>query len=229
MKLAIILILLMIISIAELISIDGSIASENIEDSNKYKANIAQGNGGHGGDGHVTIHECSGKCNISIGNVGGGGGGGGSSDPRPYRTNRCMLFKDLYGDDGKYLKSICSVREYLTYDQAKKACLSYGMDLLVIENEAVNRGLMSFMAENFNLCDEFWSCKHWINCEKISGKWFVFKNHRKFEMSSALPIRDEKEYPGNCLTLRGNYPYFEGGDFECPWQAWFLCEYGSQL
>lgn len=156
----------------------------------------------------------------------------GTNKVRPYTTGHCVHTKNIFDRNGKYLKSLCDVHEDINYKKAEKFCTDHGMDLLVVENEEVYKGMSEFLVEFYGDVPEPWNhvAGLWVNGERSESdnncEWFVSKNGTKYSRPSGLPAAEEKNYPGNCFALKKRKEY-EGRNYDCKKTYWFICEYAS--
>lgn len=156
----------------------------------------------------------------------------GKVNVRPYTTNHCKHTKNVFDSNGKFLKSLCDVHVDINYKEAEKYCMDRGMDLLMVENEEVYKGMSEFLVEFYGDVAEPWNhvAGLWINGERNGSanflEWYVTKNGTKIPLPHGLPTADEKSYPGNCLTLKKREKY-EGRNYDCKKTYWFICEYAS--
>lgn len=142
----------------------------------------------------------------------------------------CSQTKIFFDQHSNYLKSVCEVRQLLNYYDAEKFCFDRGMELLIVENEAVYDSLNSFVLERYPGLPVVWNDSHglWMNGRFDGADWFVFKNFRKNDIGKGIKIAYEHQIGGECAALKRNV-HFELRPYGCTNAYHFLCEYQSAL
>jgi hypothetical protein len=157
---------------------------------------------------------------------------GGRKKVRPYTTEHCAHTKKIFNRNGEYLKSLCDVHEDIDYKSAEKYCMDHDMDLLIVENEDVYKGMSEFLVDFYGDVPEPWNhvAGLWVNGNRGGNDWLeewnVIKNGSKLSRPNGLPLAEEKYHPGNCITLKKRNEY-EGRNYDCEKTYWFICEYAS--
>lgn len=148
----------------------------------------------------------------------------------PISLKDCTRTTHVFDSDRNYLKSICSVHTKLSYDNAERFCFNNGMDLLVVENQAVYDETVKFTLQQWPNT-EVWldGSGIWFNGRFINNEWVVFKNLRKQPIGKGILIINEAQNNGNCTVLKRNYQIFNLKNYDCTKTYVFYCEYQNTL
>lgn len=143
----------------------------------------------------------------------------------------CRKSKFLINSEGNYLKSLCLVQKYSSYDDAEKFCSEHGMNLLIFENEFVYKELKLFLFESNLAMNNIWDQLNglWINGRFNGTDWSVYKNYQRQAIGNGIAITTEHHRAGNCAVLKRN-ERFELRNYDCSAGRYhFICEYDSVL
>lgn len=151
-------------------------------------------------------------------------------DRIPISLTKCTKTTNIFDSDRNYLKSICSVHTTKNYNDAESFCFDNGMDLLIVENQAVYEEVTKFVLLQWPN-QEVWGDGSglWFNGRFINNEWVVFKNLRNQPIGKGMKIVNEKQKIGNCLALKRNDKTFELRNYDCNRTYAFFCEYQSTL
>ena len=148
----------------------------------------------------------------------------------PISLKQCIKTTNLFDSDRNYLKSVCTSNTAKNYNEAENFCLDNGMDLLIVENQAVYDEVTKFVLLQWpNI--EVWSDVSglWFNGRFINNEWIAFKNLKNQPIGKGMKIVNEKQNSGNCAVMKRNYNVFELRNYDCTEDYIFLCEYQSTL
>ncbi|XP_070504765.1 uncharacterized protein [Chironomus tepperi] len=144
-------------------------------------------------------------------------------------TAGCTHRRDLT-TNGVYIKSVCVVATSYAYDDARRHCSKLGMNLFVIDSEAVEE-------EFHRSCEDLlktWAGGHlWINGMRdlVTNQWNVFNANRTIqgelykdiEWVNKDAIRGKTN--GECLRYSGQYGPYQALGVACTEKSWIVCEY----
>lgn len=149
----------------------------------------------------------------------------------PISLTQCSKTVNIFDSDRNYLKSICMGQTSKNYNDAESFCFDNGMDLLIVENQAVYEEVTKFVLLQWPNIVVVWGDEAgvWINGRFINNEWVVFKNLRNQPIGKGMKIVNEKQKIGNCLALKRNDKTFELRNYDCNRTYAFFCEYQSTL
>lgn len=148
----------------------------------------------------------------------------------PVNLNFCENTEDVFADDGTFLKSFCNVQRFLNYLDAEKFCFDNGMDLAMVENEAIYYDLNEFVTKIYPDKKKVWDhgAGLWINGRFDGTEWFGYRNFQKEPLRGVLRVVEEQKHGGFCAVLKRNYSV-ELRNYDCMKRYHFMCEYNSIL
>jgi len=135
--------------------------------------------------------------------------------------------------NGRYIKSLCVVNQGLNYDQARRKCAEYDMNLFMIDSAEVDE---AFFEASEEILKTYAGGHFWINGlrEPQTNQWYVSYSNK---MISALLYEDFEWVRkdningisnGDCLRLSGERGPFQGIGVPCASGSWFFCEYKKE-
>ena len=148
----------------------------------------------------------------------------------PISLTQCTLTTNFFDSDRNYLKSVCSVHTVKNYNDAENFCLDNGMDLLIVENQAVYDEVTKFVLLHWPNIDVWlYGTGVWFNGRFINNEWIAFKNLKNQPIGKGMKIVNENQNSGNCATVKRNYNVFELRNYDCTRNFFAFCEYQSTL
>lgn len=152
-----------------------------------------------------------------------------TQNPPTFDPNVCLYRRDLYNYN-VYIKSLCAVSQSIDYDQARRYCARYGMNLFMFDSVEVDEAFFEVTEDILkNHPGGYW----WINGMKNpkTNMWSVYQANRVLKG----PLYDEFEFIrlngfngatyGDCLRLSGQKGPYQGLGYDCDATCYLICEY----
>lgn len=144
----------------------------------------------------------------------------------PVSLKDCTRTINIFDAQGNFLKIVCSVHKGYSYNDAENFCFDHGMDLLIVENQAVYDEVAKFTLQQWPTPDVWGDGSGiWINGRVFNNEWFAYKNFKKQPIGRGINTAEENHHPGRCAALKRNHNSFELKNYDCTKGYVFYCEY----
>ncbi|CAG9807094.1 unnamed protein product [Chironomus riparius] len=144
--------------------------------------------------------------------------------PPKLDTTKCLYKRDLYFNNS-YVKSMCVVNQELDYDQSRRKCAEYGMNLYSFDTRE-SYGAFFNSAEDF--AKAYPSGRKWINGQRDANtnEWYTYHSNRLVQgkIYKGFEWAKENKNSGRFLGLSTLYGPYQGVGYDSG-KFWFICEY----
>ncbi|XP_070497465.1 uncharacterized protein [Chironomus tepperi] len=149
--------------------------------------------------------------------------------PPELDISRCFFHQHLYNKN-KYIKTVCFTKDKSYYDQARRRCAGYGMNLFIFDSEETDE---SFFEATVDVLESIPGGYFWINGVRNpqNNEWSTYFANRKLKG----PIYKDFEWVnlkgthgisnGDNLFLSGKAGPYQGLGFKSDQISWIICEY----
>jgi hypothetical protein len=147
--------------------------------------------------------------------------GGSSFAPRA-KPDICLEAKALKDKSGSYIKTLCMISSFSTYDDAVNTCSANNMTLFTIESEAQQTELLEYSETYFAA---YVDPSLWINGKKDTNGIFKSVSPGKSLFTGLKWYGGSPIGTGDCLMVKKTIQPFYVQPENCEAVRWFYCEY----
>jgi len=156
-----------------------------------------------------------------------------TQDPPALNTSKCLYVRDLYSYSS-YIKSLCVVNQNLYYDQARRKCAEYGMNLFMFDSAEVDEAFFEASEDILQAHSTGWFFVNGVKDPKTND-WNVYYSNRvlkgklyeNFEwvkFNNTFGISS-----GNFLRISAQRGPYQGLGVGIEAQSWPICEFSKNF
>lgn len=151
-----------------------------------------------------------------------------SEEPPKPDFSKCSYIRDLRG-----IKTLCIIPKSYDYDQSRRICAKYGMNLFMFDTAEVDE---AFFEATEDIFLKYPRGYFWVNGRRNpqTNEWFVYQSNRvlhgplyeKFEWLNLGKYNGISN--GNFLRLSGEFGPYQAFGVESKHLNWPICEFNPR-
>ncbi|CAG9811357.1 unnamed protein product [Chironomus riparius] len=152
-----------------------------------------------------------------------------TQDPPALNTSPCLYVRDLYSHSS-YLKSMCVVNQDIFYDQARRKCAEYGMNLFIFDTAEVDEAFFEAIDEIIQAYPTGWFFVNGVRDPK-TNEWNVYYSNRVlkgklYENFEFVQVNNTFGISsGNYLRISAERGPYQGFGVGVTAKSWPICEF----